>query len=151
MSTNIIIIIASLAFVTLILLIWVIRTEMRLRRFFRGRKGEDLEKVIHSLAENIQYLQKSKEALETKTDHMDRRLKTSIRGVEIVRFNPFKDSGGNQSFAAALINEEGDGVVISSLYSRERVSIFAKPIKRHTSEYDLTKEEKEALKKAKLS
>jgi len=49
-----------------------------------------------------------------------------------------------------MLNEDGDGVVFSSLYSRERMSIFAKPIKNGKSEYELTEEEKEALKKAKV-
>ena len=49
-----------------------------------------------------------------------------------------------------MLNEEGDGVVFSSLYSRERMSVFAKPIKNNKSEYELTSEEKEALKKAEV-
>ena len=74
-----------------------------------------------------------------------------MTGVETVRFNPFKGdgSGGNQSFSTAFVNEEGDGVVISSLYSRERVSVFAKPVKKMSSEYEMTAEEKESLQKAK--
>jgi hypothetical protein len=77
-----------------------------------------------------------------------RKLKKSIRGFETIRFNPFKDQGGNQSFAIAFLNDEGDGVVISSLYSRDRTSVFAKPIKKMASEFELTEEEKEALNKA---
>ena len=80
--------------------------------------------------------------------NINKKLKKSIRGVETVRFNPFGDQGSNQSFAIGMLNEDKDGVVISSLYSRERMSIFAKPIKGGTSDYELTEEEKEALKKA---
>ena len=151
MSTNVIIIISILAFIILFLIGWLVKIEMRLKRFFRGQRGKDLEEVIHSLTKEMRYLQKAKKDIEIRADHLDQRLKTSIRGVKVLRFNPFKDSGGNQSFAVALINEEGDGVVLSSLYSREKVSIFAKPIKGHHSEYELTAEEKEALKRARLS
>jgi len=49
-----------------------------------------------------------------------------------------------------MVNENGDGVVLSSLYSRERMSIFAKPVKNGKSEYELTTEEKEVLEKAKV-
>ena len=80
---------------------------------------------------------------------MNRRLRKSIRGVETVRFNPFPDQGSNQSFAIGMVDETGDGVVLSSLYARERMSIFAKPVKGGKSEYELTEEEKEALWKAK--
>ncbi len=84
---------------------------------------------------------------------IDKKLSRTVSGNETVRFNPFQGAGlgGNQSFATALINAEGDGVVISSLYSRDRVSIFSKPIKKFSSEYELTAEEKEALQKAKGS
>ena len=78
------------------------------------------------------------------------KLKKSIRGVETIRFNPFPDQGSNQSFAIGILNEENDGVVISSLYSRDRMSVFAKPVKNGKSEYELSSEEKEALVKAKV-
>ena len=71
--------------------------------------------------------------------------------MHTVRFNPFKGTGagGNQSFATALLNENGDGVVLSSLYSRERVSVYAKPVQKFSSEYELSGEEKQAIKSAK--
>ncbi len=78
------------------------------------------------------------------------KLKKSIRGVETIRFNPFPDQGSNQSFAIGMLNEEGDGIVLSSLYSRERMSVFAKPIKEHKSEYELSAEEKHVLDKARV-
>jgi organic radical activating enzyme len=79
---------------------------------------------------------------------LDGRIKRKLHGAKTLRFNPFAGtgSGGNQSFATALLDEEGDGVVISTLYSREKMSVFAKPIKHRTSEFDLTDEEKEVLK-----
>ena len=80
---------------------------------------------------------------------INKRLKTSVTGVGVVRFNPFTNSGGNQSFAIALLNEHGNGVIISTLYGRERTSIFAKPVVKFASEYELTKEETEALEQAK--
>ena len=78
------------------------------------------------------------------------KLRKSIRGLETIRFNPFPDQGSNQSFAIGMLNEEGDGVVLSSLYSRDRMSVFAKPIKNSKSEYELSAEEKNALQKAKV-
>ena len=57
--------------------------------------------------------------------------------------------GANQSFATALVNQHGDGVIFSSLYGRERTSVFSKPLKNHTSEHGLSEEEKQAVKKAK--
>jgi len=128
---------------------WIWRTEKRLKKFFLGKKGKDLEDTILALENDISKLKSAKEKAEGEISEMNRRLRKSIRGVETVRFNPFPDQGSNQSFAIGMVDETGDGVVLSSLYARERMSIFAKPVKGGKSEYELTEEEKEALWKAK--
>ncbi len=130
--------------------IWMIITEKRLKRFFLGKKAKDLEDTIAALEEEISKLNQAKENTEKYLANINDKLKKSIRGLETVRFNPFPDQGSNQSFAIGMLNEEGDGLVMSSLYSRDRMSVFAKPIKNGKSEYELTSEEKEALQKAKV-
>lgn len=134
----------------LIAVIWMITTERRLKRFFLGKKAKDLEDTIVKLEEDIAGLRQREEKSEQAIETINQKLKKSIRGLETVRFNPFSDQGSNQSFAIGMLNEEGDGVVFSSLYSRERMSVFAKPIKNNKSEYELTDEEKEVLKKAEI-
>src|SRR3989344_3773416 len=130
--------------------IWVVITEKRLKRFFLGKKAKDLEDTIILLQENIVKLNKAKESAEKNIATINTKLKKSIRGFETIRYNPFPDQGSNQSFAIGMLDENGDGVVLSSLYSRERMSIFAKPIKNNKSEYELTTGEKELLEKAKV-
>src|SRR3989344_5822113 len=130
---------------------WIFATEKRLKRFFVGKKAKDLEDTIVALAENIKVLQQSKEKTEKEIIEINGKLRKSVRGLETIRFNPFPDQGSNQSFAMGILNEDGDGVVLSSLYSREKMSIFAKPIKNKKSEYELTNEEKEVLHKAEVS
>ena len=129
---------------------WIFATEKRLKRFFVGKKAKDLEDTIVALAENIKVLQNSKEKTEKEMIEINGKLRKSVRGLETIRFNPFPDQGSNQSFAMGILNEDGDGVVLSSLYSREKMSIFAKPIKNKKSEYELTNEEKEVLHKAEV-
>lgn len=131
--------------------VWSIMTEKRLKKFFLGKKAKDLEDTIEILEKNINNLTSAKEKIEKELNEINKKLKKSIRGLETIRFNPFPDQGSNQSFAIGILNEEKDGVVISSLYSRERMSIFAKPIKNGKSEYELSVEEKEALKKAEVN
>ena len=131
-------------------LFWIIRTEKRLKRFFAGKKAKDLEESILFLEENISKLKSAKEKIEKELVDVNKKLRKSVRGVETIRFNPFPDQGSNQSFAVGILDEDGDGVVFSSLYSRERMSIFAKPVKKGKSEYELTEEEKEVIKKAEV-
>lgn len=140
---------ALITIITL-LIIWVIRLEYLLKKMLHG-KSETLDDSIVAIKKDLAYLRKYKEVSEHYIEKMDERLRKSITGVKTVRFNPFKGtgSGGNQSFATAFLSENGDGVVLSSLYSREHVSIFSKPLHKFGSEYELSTEEKNVLADAK--
>ncbi|MCX6731460.1 MAG: DUF4446 family protein [Candidatus Parcubacteria bacterium] len=134
--------------VVLILLGWVVFIEWRLKKFFRGKGAKDFEGVLISLGDDLKKLNVSREEIEKYLGTVERRLRKSVQGIGIIRFNPFEDAGSNQSFSVAFLNEEGDGVVISSLYSREKVSVYAKPIIKRKSDYPLSDEEIEAVKNA---
>lgn len=129
---------------------WIIKTEKRLKRFFLGKKARDLEDTLSYLEDEVKALKESKLKIEQELIVVNQKLKKSIRGLEMIRFNPFPDQGGNQSFAIGIQNEDGDGVVISSLYARERMSVFAKPIKKGNSTYELTDEERIVINKSKV-
>ncbi len=129
-------------------IIWLVRMEIRLKKIFRGKKAQDLEEIMTGLRKDIDTLYGLEKELDTKAKNMDARIRTSLRGIDTIRFNPFKDQGSNQSFAIGFLNEEGTGVVLSSLYSRDRVSVFAKPIKNGQPEYELTEEESTVFKNA---
>ncbi len=142
--------IIGVAIIILLLLTWIIRLEIKLRKLLGSRNGS-IDDAISILRKDTDILKKYAEKTTEKLDIVDKKLKKTVSGNETVRFNPFKGngSGSNQSFATALINSEGDGVVISSIYSRDHLSVFSKPIKDMSSEYELTSEEKTALQKAK--
>ena len=129
---------------------WVFTTEKRLKRFFIGKKAKDLEDTILALQDQIKELESAKEKTERELVVINQKLRKSVRGLETIRFNPFADQGSNQSFAVGMLNEEGDGVILSSLYARDRMSVFAKPIKSGKSEYELTNEERDVLSKAEI-
>lgn len=122
--------------------------KIKLTRLFRGAEGRDLETVIKSMSDSLSMFLKKQELVDKKLVDIDKKVTKHVRGVGLIRFNPFTDQGGTQSFSLALLNEDRDGVVISSLYARERTSVYAKPIKNMTSTFELSDEEKEALDKA---
>lgn len=122
--------------------------KIKLKRLFRGAEGRDLETVIKSMSDSLSMFLKKQELVDKKLEDIDKKVTKHVRGVGLIRFNPFTDQGGTQSFSLALLNEDHDGVVISSLYARERTSVYAKPIKNMTSTFELSDEEKEALDKA---
>jgi len=135
--------------VIVILLLWIGLTEYRFKKFFAGTKARNLEEVMIKLGEQMKELNDSQDKINKHLIVVDSRLNKSIRNVEAIRFNPFLDAGSNQSFAISFLNDEGNGVVMSSLYARDRMSIFAKPIIGGKSDFELSDEEKEVLEKSK--
>ena len=99
-----------------------------------SRKCDDLEKKLAKLLKEMEELKKTSAF--------------SIQKIGIVRYNPFSGVGSNQSFSAALLDSNNNGIVISSLYTREGNRVYGKPIKNSKSEYFLSEEEKTAIKKA---
>jgi hypothetical protein len=79
---------------------------------------------------------------------MEKSVQGSVQHVGLVRFNPFQETGGDQSFSLALLDGRGDGVVISSLHSRAGTRFYAKPIKSGTGQLSLSEEEVKAVQKA---
>lgn len=144
------ILIGFLLLYAILSIFWILTTEKRLKRFFMGKKAKDLEDTIEILEDQIKKLNENKVRTNEELVNINSKLRKSIRGLETIRFNPFADQGSNQSFSIGLLNEDEDGVVISSLYSRDRMSVFAKPIKKGKSEFELTDEEKTVLTKAKV-
>jgi len=128
---------------------WTTYLEMRLKKFFKGSNGKDLESILVSIKDELSRMKAKEEEQEKALRVMENKLKKSVQHVKTMRFNPFDDSGSNQSFAVALLDEEGSGVTISSLYSRDKVGIYAKPVEKYQSEFSLSEEEKAVITKAK--
>lgn len=131
---------------------YVIHLSLRLTRLTAGSNGS-LEDAIRAIADRAGTLEAFRTELEKYLANVEIRLKRSVQGVATVRFNPFggEGQGGNQSFATAFIDENGNGIVMSTLYSRDRVSVYGKPLAKGTSTYGLTDEEQRAITEAKGS
>ncbi|TSC70015.1 MAG: hypothetical protein CEO12_605 [Parcubacteria group bacterium Gr01-1014_46] len=116
-----------------------------------GQNGKSLEDSIVSAKVNIEKLNDFQREAISHFTNVEKRLNRSVQAVETLRFNPFKGTGdgGNQSFSTAFISQNGDGVIISSLYSRDRISIFSKPVEKFQSTFELTEEEGEVLENSK--
>lgn len=139
-----------LGITNIILLTLIIRMNAKLRRFLIGIDAEHIGNSLDSVTSDLGELKVFRDELEKYLTVVEKRLRKSLRSVHTVRFNPWHGAGegGNQSFATAFMNEDGDGVVISSLYSRDHVSVFGKPLKDKSSVHELSAEEKQALEEA---
>ncbi len=150
MSTNTLLF-AVLFLLVAVCLIFIVRIELRMKKLFRGSRADTLEDLIADMAKELDTLGSRADDHALNLQTLESGLQKHGRGVKMLRFNPFADAGSNQSFAVAIVNKEGDGVVFSSLYSRERMSVFAKPITNGTSDIELTPEERSVVEDAKIS
>ena len=125
------------------------KTEARYGALVEGTTGGNLEAL---LTEHMAQVRAATGRV-AELDELARRLERASRGhlqrVGFLRFNPFRDAGGDQSFAVAVTDQEGNGVVISSLHSRDVTRVYGKPLAGWASPYPLTEEEEQAIKKAK--
>jgi len=148
-------ILIGLAVVLCALVAWVVVLQIRLSRMSKqyarlmtGVDGQNLERILNQHVDEVRNALEIVSALDTKTRRMDRTLKHSMQWMGVVRFNPFRNTGGDQSFAWAIVDGYGNGIVLSSLHSRENTRVYAKPLHKWESPYSLTEEEKQAIARA---
>lgn len=114
---------------------------------FKNKKEEDPKSFKELLIKFKEHRRDLDKAL-SEIEGIKKQNKFSIQKTEFLRYNPFKDVGGNQSFSIVLLDANNSGVVITSLYSREGNRVYAKSVVNGSSDYSLSKEEKQLIEKA---
>jgi len=126
------------------------KTNLKLKIFFGGKKAQDLEGVLFEEIKKLKQAELEVEGLKKEAAILKKLTDQSIKKVGVIRFNPFKSSGGDQSFSIAILDSADNGLVISGLYTQDGTRVYCKPVKEGQSEYPLSKEEERALDKANL-
>lgn len=138
-----------------VFLIWIIVLQKRLNRvknqlnqFCTGKSGKNLEGLIVACSEGVSEVEsKLKELFQDSRKNREIAL-GAVQKIGLVRYNPFQNTGGDQSFSAAFLNDSGDGIVITSLYTREGTRVYAKSVKGGVSESKLSEEETKVVEKS---
>lgn len=110
--------------------------------------GNNIEEDLENYMYRVDRVEKQNAEISNYIKNIDKDVEGCIQKVGIVRYNAFKDTGSNLSFALALLDDKNNGVVLNGIYSREMSNIYAKPIENGKSEYTISEEEKEAVLKA---
>ncbi len=131
------------------LTILLVQTIAHYRRLTKNSTAKDLKAVLTELLERAESNHKQIETLAVRQKKSDVKSLSFIQKIGLVRFNPFSQTGGDQSFSLALLDANDDGFVLSSLHSRDHTRLYAKTIKKGQSVgHELSKEERQALKDA---
>jgi hypothetical protein len=152
---NLVPILAAMGVLILVLLFWAARNSVKLsrtarfyRNLLRGMEDQNLEEL---LAENVRMVRLAQDKVK-ETDlackKLEMSMKNCLQNLALVRFNAFDNVGSDLSYAIAILDQQGDGLVLSGLYGRDDGRTYAKPIKGGQSTYLLSLEEKEAIQQA---
>ena len=142
---------AAAMLLLLTLVIWwrVRNLERKYHNFMRGATSKtSLEERLIDLSEENKGLRQQLGDTHRRLIFLEQMAQRCIQRVAVVRYNAFGDMGSDLSFACALLDEVGSGVVLSGLYGRDESRIYAKPVEKTVSSYLLSSEEKAAIDKA---
>jgi len=131
-----------------IMVFFIWKTNKRITQFFNGKGGRSIEKVLEYEMKRMKKTEDDIKQLVANIKWIEGISRKSVHKVGVMRYNPFGDIGGDQSFSIVLLNHKDDGFVISSLHATGGTRVYAKPILKGKSKHQLTNEENEALKKA---
>jgi len=141
--------VASLA---LISVIWLFVCQQKIVRQYRhwmtGTSGGSLEAILTDHVSRVQGTAARVDTLAQQVSQLEQAGRLSLQHAAIVRYNPFHDTGSDQSFALALADALGNGIVLSSLHARDATRVYGKPMVAWESTYTLTDEERDAISRA---
>ena len=150
--STLVVVLAVAVVVLAVWVAWLQRSDAvlrrRLRRLIGDAEGAGLDELLDRQFRRLDTVSERVEALNRLHHELQALAQQSIQKVGVVRFNPFADTGGDQSFAIALLDANGNGLVLSSLHGRADTRIFAKQVQGGRSRHALSNEEQDAIRKA---
>ncbi len=146
--TGLIVACAVLLLAIIVLAVLFVRLQKKLARFMSGKDGTSLEATLEWLTRRVAEIDERLDEHQKGLIHIDTRVKRSVRGYSLIRYDAYS-SGGAQSFSSALIDEHGDGYILSVVSNRTHTGVYAKQLTAGTADASLTTEETEALSQAK--
>jgi hypothetical protein len=114
----------------------------------RVRLDETLRGILQGQAQQVQRLERAIRALHGTDKKQQTQIEGSVRNVALLRYDAFEDVGGRLSFSCALLDDQGNGVVLTSINGRQETRVYAKPVTLGTSSHNLSLEEEEAIRRA---
>ena len=120
----------------------------RIDSLSRGKDIESLEDIILNFFERVESLEEGEEMTRAALNAIKDNLKITYQKKGLVKYDAFREMSGALSYSLALLDKENNGVLISSMYSREGCYTYAKDIKNGECKINLSEEEAEALKQA---
>ncbi len=120
----------------------------RFRAQVKGSRGQNLEKIVQDLLLGQKKDRKDIDLSQKEITVLKEQAREHVQKIALVRYNPFNETGGNQSFSLALLDGKNSGIVISSFHSREGTRLYIKQVAKGQADNSFSQEEKSAIKEA---
>ena len=146
----IVLVVAGLCLLAIVMVqsLQVSKLNQRINQITGGAEGGDLEEILGHHLETVHQVGRDLDELTARTAALENSARHHFTRQGLVRFNPFPDTGGNQSFALALLDESDDGFIVSSLHSRTGTRIYAKAVTGGNVDANISNEEQDAIDEA---
>lgn len=152
MAAYVVLGVAALSVASIVVLIVTLCKVKKLRNridvLTRGKDTETMEDIILNFFERIESLEQAKERMEQDIENIQKNLKITYQKMGLVKYDAFREMSGALSYSLALLDKDNNGVLISSMYSREGCYTYAKDVVNGKCALNLSEEEEEALKQA---
>lgn len=122
--------------------------QRRWRQLLSVPEGGSLEHALYETLRRVAQLEETTKAHGNHLQQLQSQTDGCLQKVGILRYDAFPDIGGHQSFAVALLNRHGDGLVLSGIHSRQEMRVYAKPLQGGSSPIGLSTEEQQAIREA---
>jgi hypothetical protein len=132
----------------ILLSVRISRLRKSTKRLLTGTDGANLETGLHRLMDHLDEIKKKQADQQFAINRLSQRLAGQCANVALIRYNAFGDIGSDLSFSLAMLDDDQNGVVVTSIYGREESRMYAKPIEGGSSVYNLSEEEQAVIRKA---
>ena len=151
LAQNMIGVFLSIIALNVLLIVLFLGAHFTLKKYqnlLKRAEGKDLEPLLLELLEKTNEVFHKQQQIDDRLTQNQILAERHLQNWSLVRFQAFENTGGDQSFAFAMLDALGDGVVMSSIFGREEARVYCKPVQKGSSNYPLSDEEKEAIDKA---
>jgi hypothetical protein len=151
LAQNMMVIFLSIIGLNVILIVLFLGAHFTLKKYqnlLKRAEGKDLEPLLLELLEKTNAVFRKQQQIEERLTNNQILAERHFQNWSLVRFQAFENTGGDQSFAFAMLDALGDGIVMSSIFGREEARVYCKPVQKGSSNYPLSDEEKQAIDKA---
>ncbi len=137
-------------FIWLLVLSYLVGRQNNFLKSLFPKSGErDIRQKFEEVLNQIEEFKLGSDEFKKKLNNFEKKGMSYIQRIELLRYNPYDDTGGDQSFTLALLDEEGSGIVLTSLHARSGTRIFAKPVSEgRASKYQFSEEEETIVRRA---